>query len=351
MRLVGDPLPSVPEPISFGRAIRLCRRPPKNRPFAIWHVRRNMEMAAALFARDVLRLPIRIVFTSAAQRRHSAVPRRLIARMDAVVATTQKAASFLDHATAVAPHGVDTSLFTPAADRRRAWQATGWPGDYGIGIVGRIREEKGTHLFVEAMVRVLSEQPGLTAVVIGRAMPGDAAFETSLRRRIEAARLSDRFVFTGEIARRAMPEAMRALSVLAAPALYEGFGLTPLEAMASGAAVVAADTGAYAQMIRPNTSGILVPVDDVDALADAIRAITADRTTLDAWGRNARMIVEREFSLDGEVERIAEVYRELWRQPRGQLPSEQSPSIEASQSDDTRIHHHTRPGCRATPTS
>ncbi|NLE37278.1 MAG: glycosyltransferase family 4 protein [Pirellulaceae bacterium] len=349
MRLVGNPLPSVPEAISFVRAIRLCRRRPKDRPFSIWHVRRNIEMTAAVFARDVLRLPIRIVFTSAAQRLHSAVPRRLIARMDAVVATTQKAASFLDRAAAVVPHGVDTSLFTPADDRRRAWRAMGWPGDYGIGIVGRIRKEKGTHLFVEAMLRVLPERPGLTAVVIGRAMPGDAAFEKSLRDRIDAARLGDRFVFTGEIARQRMFEAMRALSVLAAPALYEGFGLTPLEAMASGAAVIAADTGAYSKMIRANTNGILVPIDDADALAEAIRAVTADRATLEAWGRNARAIVERDFSLAGEAERIAEVYGELWRQPGGALCREQSPSIEASQSDNTRIHHHTRPGRRATP--
>lgn len=45
------------------------------------------------------------------------------------------------------------------------------------------------------------------------------------------------------------------MSFVVAPSRYEGFGLTPLEAMASGAPVIAADTGAYAAMIVPGTNG------------------------------------------------------------------------------------------------
>ncbi|MEC8016795.1 MAG: glycosyltransferase family 1 protein, partial [Pseudomonadota bacterium] len=75
MALVGRPLPGCPDPISVAAARAATRRHASDKPFAIWHVRRNTEMRAAIWARDVLRLPIRIVFTSAAQRRHSAFPR------------------------------------------------------------------------------------------------------------------------------------------------------------------------------------------------------------------------------------------------------------------------------------
>ena len=77
-------------------------------------MRRNTEMRAALWARDVLRLPVKIVFTSAAIRRHSAFPRWLISRMDAVIATTEAAASFVPHVRGIVPHGVDTERFFPA---------------------------------------------------------------------------------------------------------------------------------------------------------------------------------------------------------------------------------------------
>ncbi len=132
MALAGVALPGCPDPVSTAAARAPTRKPPPGRPFAIWHVRRNTEMRAAIWARDVLRLPIRIVFTSARIRRHSAFPRWLISRMDAVIATTDEAAGFVPHVRGVVPHGVDTERFSPAQDRATAWADTGHPGARGI---------------------------------------------------------------------------------------------------------------------------------------------------------------------------------------------------------------------------
>ena len=310
--LVGCPLPSVPGPVSYWRTIGLCRTPPSNRPFGIWHVRRNLEMASAIFARDVLRLPIRIVFTSAAQRQHSTVPRGLIAKMDSVVATTAKAASFVPHVAGIVPHGVDTARFTPAEDREEAWAQAGLPGSYGIGIVGRIRPEKGTDLFVESLIRVLPDRPGFTAVVIGRAMPGDAAFERSLRDRIRATGLSTRFVFFGEQPPEVVPGLMRVLSLLVAPARYEGYGITPLEAMASGVPVVATDTGVYRELIREGVTGRVVPVNDLKSLAAAILGVTESISGLRRMGRQSRQLVVAERSLHEEAAGYARLFERIW---------------------------------------
>ena len=184
--LVDRPLPGCPEPMTKAQALALSRRAPPGKPFAIWHVRRNTEMRLALIARDLLRLPIRIVFTSAAQRQHSAFPRWLIGRMDAVIATTKVAADFIPGCRAVVPHGVDTERFRPAKDRAAAWRATGFPGDYGILTVGRIRPEKGTDLFVKAMIRALPQLPGAVAVVAGIAKSADQAFLASLKAQVAA---------------------------------------------------------------------------------------------------------------------------------------------------------------------
>ena len=181
LALVGRPLPGCPEPIPVARARALSRQAPPGRPFSIWHVRRNTEMRAAIWARDVLRLPLRIVFTSAAQRRHSALPRWLISRMDAVIATTEEAAGFVPHVRAVVPHGVDTDLFTPAEDRAAAWAAQGVGGTLGIATIGRIRPEKGTDLFVEAMLRLLPDLPGAVALVLGRAAREHQGFLAGLK--------------------------------------------------------------------------------------------------------------------------------------------------------------------------
>ena len=78
----GTPLPHGVPGMTLKQAIALSRKPPAGRPFRIWHVRRDHEMMAGLWARDVLRLPIKLVFTSAAQHLHGRFPRWLISRMD-----------------------------------------------------------------------------------------------------------------------------------------------------------------------------------------------------------------------------------------------------------------------------
>lgn len=192
LELVGSPLPLGPPPISWFQAVRRSWRTPANHPFAIWHVRRNGEMLGGLIARDILRRPIRLVFTSAAIRRHSWFLRLLISRMDAVIATTARAAELVPHVAAVVPHGVDIERFVPPVDRAQDWAASGFPGRYGIGIVGRIRPEKGTDLFVEAMLRVLPQRPDFTAIIIGRALGADMAFGQNLKVQLKAANLSER---------------------------------------------------------------------------------------------------------------------------------------------------------------
>lgn len=312
-RLVGRPLPSADQVLSLRSALALSRHPPPNRPFSIWHVRRNLEMAIVIFARDYLKLPIRIVFTSAAQRLHSRMPRELIARMDAVVATTSQAAAYVPHLAGIVPHGVDIDRFHPAQDRPSAWRKLGLPGERGIGIVGRIRPEKGTDFFVEAMCRVLHHRPGYTGVIVGRAMQADFLFEKQLKRRLEEAGLQDRVIFLGEQPRERLPEIMRSLSLLVASPRYEGYGMTPLEAMASGVPVVATNTGVYNQIIEDGHNGYVVAIEDVEGLSQAILNVTSDDARLSEMGKYARQIAASRLSIDKEVHGYAQVYERLWK--------------------------------------
>lgn len=313
-RLVGKPLPDCPAPLSLARALQRSRHAPQGLPFAIWHVRRNAEMQAALLARDVLRLPVRIVFTSAAQRRHSAWPRWLISRMDAVIATTDVAATFVPHVRAVVPHGVDTARFRPATDRAAAWAALGYPGRSGIVTVGRIRPEKGTDLFVRAMIRALPGLPDTTALVVGRAKPADAAFLAALQAEVAAAGLSGRILFPGEIAAPAMPALLRGASLLMALPRYEGYGLTPLEAMASGVPVIASRAGHFDEFIG-TTAGHVVAQEDWSAAAEAAVALLTDPDRHAATAAAARTRAESRFSIDREVSGIRAVYDALWQGP------------------------------------
>ncbi|MEO0702393.1 MAG: glycosyltransferase family 4 protein [Pseudomonadota bacterium] len=312
LALVGQPLPGCPDPIPRSAALRLSRTAPGNRPFAIWHVRRNPEMRTALWARDVLRLPVKIVFTSAAIRRHSALPRWLISRMDAVIATSEEAASFVPYVHAIVPHGVDTDRFHPPEDRASAWAATGHPGTRGIATVGRIRPEKGTDIFVDTMLALLPEMPDTTALVIGRAAREHASFEADLKARIATAGLSDRILFPGEIGPDAMPGLIRALSLLVNLPRYEGYGMAPLEAMASGVPFVASDTGYFQAFSAQGTTGKVVPRDDPVTSAEACRRLLSDSESHAAASERGRELAVAEYGTAREAAAVNTVYEEVW---------------------------------------
>ena len=104
---------------------------------------------------------LKLLFNSAGQRRKSRYTNFLIARMDAITATSETSAAFVRRPSTVIHHGIDLDLYRPPEDRLAAFAATGLPGKYGIGTFGRVRWQKGSDLFVEAMCRLLPKYPGI----------------------------------------------------------------------------------------------------------------------------------------------------------------------------------------------
>jgi mannosyltransferase len=310
----GTPQSNGIQGITFRQALAVSKAPPAGRPFRIWHVRRDHEMLAGLWARDVLRLPIKLVFTSAAQHRHGAFPRWLISRMDAVIATTSKAADCVPNTTAVVAHGIDLVRFAPPADKAQAWAGRGLPGRYGIGVFGRVRPDKGTDVYVDAMLQVLPHFPEFTAVIAGLAQPKYQSYESDLKTRIANAGLSERIVFVGEVPSAEVNRWYQRCLVCVACPRYEPFGLTPFEAASAGCALVCSRTGAFEALVQPGVNGELVPTGDVPALVQALTRLMSDPLAAQRLGENARAHVEQHFSLQAEADGIAGVYRRLWDQ-------------------------------------
>ena len=299
--------------LTLGGLLRLLGATRKHA--CIWHARRNDEMLAGLLLK-LLGWRFKLVFTSAAQRRHSGITRALIARMDAVIATSEAASSFLLRAATVIPHGVDAQLYCPPSDRLAAFAASGLAGKYGIGCFGRVRRQKGTDVFVEAMCRLLPNYPDFTAVVIGPVTPEQRSFAAALKQQVERVGLGSRVHFLGELPIEDVPRWYQRISIYAFTSRVEGFGLTLLEAMAAGTALVAARSGAAETVVVPDETGVLVPPGDADALVAALEPLMRDPARAAAMGKRARERAVAQFSVDGEAERIAAVYRQVLDGPR-----------------------------------
>jgi mannosyltransferase len=276
----------------------------------IWHARRNNEMIVGVLLRT-LGWPFKLVFTSAAQRHHSWITRWLIRRMDAIIATSDISASFLKRAATVIPHGVDTDRYAPPVNRAAAFAEAGLPGRYAIGCFGRVRAQKGTDVFVEAMCRLLPRFPDFTAVIVGALAVEQSSFAGDLKKRIAAAGLGSRIVITDELPIEDVQRWYQRLTIYAFTSRNEGFGLTLIEAMAVGAALVASRAGAAELVVEDGVTGVLIPPGDADALVAALEPLMRDLAASAAMGARGRERVLDKFSLDVEANRIAEVYRTL----------------------------------------
>ncbi|HRO15454.1 MAG TPA: glycosyltransferase family 4 protein [Paracoccus sp. (in: a-proteobacteria)] len=297
----GPGLPPELPHIPLARAATL----PRNR-WRVWHARRNTEMALGLVLRHVLRRRYRLLFTSAAQRRHTGLTRWLIRRQDGLIATSPQAARYLERPATVILHGVDTTVFRPAPDRAALRRVLGLDRDAVlVGCFGRVRAQKGVDLLVDAALRVFPRHPRAQLILTGRITPDNRAFADGLIAQAQAAGLGDRIRFLGEIPWEQVVRHYQAMDLFAAPARWEGFGLTPLEAMACGVPVIASRAGAYETLIRDGETGTLIPRGDADALIAAMDRWLSDDAGRVAAGRAAR------HDIEAEARAIVQVYRRL----------------------------------------
>ena len=301
----------LPQTWTFRDILRQGWSRPEQGKTRIWHARRDVEMLTGLFLKWVLWQPWKVVFTSAAPKRHGAFLRWLINRMDAIIVTSQRSAEFLDWYSVIISHGVDTDIFVPPADKLEANETGGLPGKYAIGSFGRIRPSKGSDLFVEAMIELLPRYPEFSAFLTGLSTPAEQEFRADLERKIAEAGLGERIVFLGDLSGEEIRNWYRRCTICVAASRREGFGLTPMEAMASGAVAVCSGAGFWPELIRPGQNGALFETGNRASLVAALEPFMAEPLQTQALGEKARRYVVRHHSIRGEADQILDLYAAL----------------------------------------
>ncbi|MBF9048774.1 glycosyltransferase [Roseobacter sp. HKCCD9010] len=277
----------------------------------VWHARRNSEMLAGLVLKHLLRKRLKLLFTSASQRHHTGYSKWLIRQMDAVISTSQKTADYLDRPSTVILHGINTESFSPPTDRAAVKASFGLPPGPLVGCFGRIRAQKGTDVFVDAMIEVLRDRPDAAAIVMGRATEKHLGFERDLKAKVAAAGLADRLLFPPEVPVHDIAKWYQALDLFIAPQRWEGFGLTPLEAMACAVPVVATTVGAFEELVVPGETGALIPPGDVPAMIEATAQLLDNPEDRARQAAAARAHVVQNFRIEGEAQKIIAIYRDL----------------------------------------
>ena len=180
------------------------------------------------------------------------------------------------------PPGVDTELFTPPASAAQRESRVLY-----VGRVERTSRWKGLHVLVESLVRLRELVPDVRLDIVG-----DGDDVTHLRDRAEALAVADLVDWHGQVAHAELPQFYQRAGVTVLPSLTESesFGMTLVEAMASGCPVVGSAIGGIPFVVRDNVDGLLVPPGDAAALADGLAAVLTDPARaheLGAAGREA----------------------------------------------------------------
>jgi len=213
----------------------------------------------------------------------------------------------------VIPNGVDPTPFQAVAHEDltgfRAMYAL--PEEQIVFNVGRIVYEKGVHVLVEAVPRVLAQEPSAKFVIAGRGPLLD-----QLRHRAWELNVGEKVLFTGFISDEDRNRLFHLAACAVFPSLYEPFGIVALEAMAAKCPVVVSEVGGLKEVVKHAETGITVYPDNPDSLTWGI-VHTLSRPD---WARqraeNAYRMVLELYNWDRIAGLTVDVYRRVVEERR-----------------------------------
>lgn len=195
--------------------------------------------------------------------------------------------------------GTDPDFFHPRRDTGRLRERWGAGRDPMIVTVARLIPHKGQDVVIEAVASLGQEFPNLRYAIVGTGVD-----EPRLRELSERLGVASRIIFAGALSDDEVAEAYATSTIYAGLSRVEdgihaeGFGISFLEAAASGLPSVAGDSGGVRSAVRDGTSGIVVPPRDVRRVADAFRFLLTDAAKRTAMGEAGRKLVESYYNWD-----------------------------------------------------
>jgi glycosyltransferase involved in cell wall biosynthesis len=216
------------------------------------------------------------------------------------------------------PNGTDTHRFRPVDDveRARLKRTLGLPDQALVVVfVGAIRPVKGLDVLAQAWPRLVASAPSLHICLVGPYRKEehwgvDPEYVNELKGLLGAGDDSaSRVHFVGQVSN--VVDYLQAADLFLLPSRSEGMPNALLEAMACGLPFVATRLGCIEEMAPPEQQPYLVPVDDADALEEAIITLAHDADIRRKLGAAVRQIVEARYSLDAVADRYLELYTGL----------------------------------------
>jgi glycosyltransferase involved in cell wall biosynthesis len=201
--------------------------------------------------------------------------------------------------------GIETSRPRSVADPAEARRRLGLPNASPLLLsIGRLAPQKGHKYLIGALPQVLREFPETKLAIVGEGWLRD-----SLETQARALGVEEQVVFLGK--RTDVPDLFAACDAFVFPSLFEGLGVSLLEACYAGCACISTTAGPIPEIIEDGSNGILVPPADSDALGRAVLRLARDPGLARQLGTKARARARLQFMLPDKVSELQSIYSRI----------------------------------------
>jgi len=233
----------------------------------------------------------------------------------------------------VVHNGIDAQQYAPDPGREVLDRYGIQPGRPSVVFVGRVTRQKGLQVLLRAAPRIAPTAQ--LVLCAGQADTPELQDQVSALAAQLGASRADVIWIPGMLAKHEVIQILSHATVFACPSLYEPLGIVNLEAMACGTAVVASAVGGIPEVVQDGRTGLLVPPDDEEALADAINALVDDPARAAEFGARGRARAVAEFSWDTIAAQTADLYASLTQASGGHGSAERPAASPGYRNQDT----------------
>lgn len=170
-----------------------------------------------------------------------------------------------------------------------------------VGFIGRITVQKDPFTLVRAFKKVVEENKDVFLLIIGDGELKEETVQLARKLQIETCVVFESF-------REDVPDILNAIDIFCLPSLWEGLPIALLEAMAMAKAVVATAVDGSADILKDKENGLIVPVQNEDALSKAVSNLVNNKFLRTRLGEEARKTVSSRFDVEKMTRQIEKVY-------------------------------------------
>lgn len=206
----------------------------------------------------------------------------------------------------IIPNGVDLNKFNGYTKNLEVRRKYAMDHEKIVFFVGRLVNEKGAHVLLDAVPKVLHHYYDTKFIIAGRGPQLD-----HLKWITSSKNLSHKVYFTGYISDEDLLQLYKVADIAVFPSLYEPFGIVALEGMVADVPVVVSDTGGLGEIVHHGVDGMKAYTGNANSLADCILELLFNPDKAEEMGRRALEKVRRVYNWEYITDQTMDVYKEI----------------------------------------